>query len=294
MYAGRAGGGYGEAVDHHDHQHRPDRHGHDDAAVADLLELDAEVLRGHLDEVIEWVAAQLAIGPRTIADVGAGSGTGTLALARRFPAAGVTAIDQSPVMLNRLAAAATGAGVADRVHVVRADLDAVWPSAVGGLDLAWAASSLHHLRHPDRLLGALREAIKPGGLLAVIEMDGQPRFLPEDLGVGRPGLEARCRDIVARLGWNKYPNWTEHLEQAGFAAVEERTFDYRLHPVPPSARHYALRVLSSLRHRLAGSLAQDDVDTLDLLLATDGAQSVLRRDDLVVRGSRTVWTARRP
>ncbi|NUP47601.1 MAG: class I SAM-dependent methyltransferase, partial [Catenulispora sp.] len=231
----------------------------------------------------------------TIADVGAGSGTGTLALARRFPAADVTAIDRSPVMLDRLVAAATGAGagVAGRVHVVPADLDAAWPSAVGGLDLAWAASSLHHLRHPDRLLGALHEAVTPGGLLAVVEMDGQPRFLPEDLGLGRPGLEARCRDLVARLGWNAHPNWTEHLEQAGFAAVEERTFDYHLRPVPPSARRYALRVLSGLRHRLADSLAQDDVDTLDLLLAPDGAQSVLRRDDLVVRGSRTVWTARR-
>ncbi|GAA1980825.1 class I SAM-dependent methyltransferase [Catenulispora subtropica] len=256
---------------------------------ADTLDLDAEVVRSHLDQVIEWVAARTPPQPRVIADVGAGTGTGTLALAHRFPTAELIAIDQSPVMLDRLASVAP----ADRVRIVPADLDATWPAAADGLDLAWAASSLHHLREPDRLLAALHGAVNPGGLLAVVEMDGLPRFLPEDIGIGRPGLEGRCRALAARLGWNSYPNWTKHLERAGFAEVEEQDFDYNVHPAPPAARRYALKVLGGLRHRLGGQLEQDDLDTLDLLLAPDGPASVLRRDDLVVHGSRTVWTARR-
>ncbi|MFD0632751.1 class I SAM-dependent methyltransferase [Catenulispora yoronensis] len=251
------------------------------------------MLRDHLDELIGWVADHVSAPPTTIADVGAGTGTGTLALARRFPAAELIAIDQSPVMLERLARSAAANGVADRLRAVQADLDAAWPTEVDTVDLAWAASSLHHLQHPDRLLASLHSAISPGGLLAVVEMDGLPRFLPEDLGIGRPGLETRCREIAAELGWNSYPNWTKHLERAGFTDVEERTFDYAVSPAPPTARRYALRVLGGLRQHLADRLDQDDLDTFDALLAPDTSASISRRDDLVVRGNRTVWVARR-
>jgi ubiquinone/menaquinone biosynthesis C-methylase UbiE len=279
---------------HQDHHH----HGgggvhHDEAGVADLLDLDAEVLGSYLDEVTDWVRRHAAEAPRTVADVGAGTGTGTLALARRFGAAEVVAIDQSGVMLDRLRAAARGQGLDDRLRVVQADLDVAWPQ-IGAVDLAWAASSLHHIKDPDRLIGEVYAALNPRGLLAVIEMDALPRFLPDDIGLGRSGLEARCHEAVAQANWNAHPDWRSHLERAGFEIAAQRSFTIEVSPAPPSTGRYAHAYLSRIRSALDGRLAADDLNTLDRLLADHAPESLLNRRDLTVRGSRTAWAARRP
>ena len=52
--------------------------------------------------------------------------------------------------------------------------------------------------------------------------------------------------------------------------------------------------LQTLRSDLDGRLSADDLAALDTLLDSDGPDGVLRRDDLTVRTTRTVWVARRP
>ena len=94
-------------------------------------------------------------------------------------------------LLARLSDKARDLGVAGRVRTVEADLDRVWPT-IDPVDLVWASNSLHHLSDPDRVLADVFATIRPGGLLAVAEMESFPRFLPDDVGLGRPGLEARC------------------------------------------------------------------------------------------------------
>lgn len=271
------------------HAHHPEAHRHE-SAHADLLDLDAEVV-GHLDDLTAWVAQHAEVVPRTVVDVGAGTGTGTLALARRFEDARLVAIDSSPEMVEHLRAAVLREGLGDRVRAVQADVDAGWP-AVGTVDLAWAASSLHHLEHPDRVLRDLRAAIDPAGLLVVVEMDGMPRFLPHDLGVGRPGLEDRVRTAMAQDHWNAHPDWAGHLERAGFTVLEERTWTWVRQPASPAAHRYAHGVLSRVRTGLADRLGAEDLDTLDRLLADDAPESLLHRRDLVVRAGRTTWAAR--
>ncbi|TQN27797.1 methyltransferase family protein [Haloactinospora alba] len=280
---------------HAQHHDQGEHHRHDDAAIADMLDLDAEVLGSHLDGITAWAGGHTAAStPRTVADVGAGTGTGTLALARRFPQAGMVAVDQSPVMLDRLRETASARGLGERLRLVRADLDEAWPD-IGTVDLAWAASSLHHAADPDRLLGDLYGALNPGGLLVVVEMDGLPRFLPDDPGTGRPGLEDRCARATAEANWNAHPNWGPHLERSGFRVAEERTFTYEVGPpAPPAANRYARTVLGNMRHGLADRLDADDLAALDRLLDEDDPASVGHRRDLTVRGSRTAWAAHRP
>lgn len=275
---------------HHSGQHSGNASDHaSDTSVADILDLDAEVLGPYLEELTCWARSHTKAAPHTIVDVGAGTGTGTLALARRFEAAEVIAIDQSPTMLERLRAAAAAHGIAGRLRAVQADLDAGWPP-IGTADLAWASSSLHHVADPDRVLADVRAALNPGGLLVVVEMDAMPRFLPEDV---HPGLEERCRAAGARNGWNAWPDWTGHLERAGFTVAEQRVFDIDVRPAPPAANRYAHRVMSGMRNRLAEQLSADDVAALDRLLDPDDTEFVLRRRDLVVRGARTAWAAHR-
>jgi SAM-dependent methyltransferase len=272
----------------HHHSHH-EAHMHDDSP-ADLLDLDAEVHRGYLEGLVEWIADRSA--PRVIIDVGAGTGTGTRALAERFPEAELIAVDRSPQMLARVRDIAGQNGFQDRVDTVEADLDAGWP-AVESADLVWAALSLHHVRDPAVFLQQLHDSLNPGALLVVVEMESQPRFLPDDIGIGTPGLEARAHTLAAERGWNNHPDWSDDLERAGFDVEAVRRTEIDLDGNTTTARTYARTVLSKLREGLGSGLSADDLDTLDRLCADDGPDSLSTRTDLRIRGNRTAWAARK-
>jgi SAM-dependent methyltransferase len=285
---------------HHDHDHHPGHHGggNGEEDMAGLLDLDAEVLHAYLSDVISWVGGLAAGRPRMIADLGAGTGTGTLALLRHFGQAKAVAVDVSAVMLDRLQVKARERGMADRIRTVQADLDAGWPD-IGPVELVWASSSVHHLADPDRVLAQVLAALQPGGLLALAEMDSFPRFLPDDVGLGHPGLEERCEAARAGKHASEMPflgaDWGPHLTAAGFTIEAERSFAIHLEPpLPAAARRYAQASLRRLRSGLESELSAGDLATLDALTDGDGPGSVLRRGDLSVRTRRTVWVARRP
>lgn len=294
MYAYYAAHAYPGGMTQHRHHRLAQGQAHDhEQGLADLLDRDAEVLGTYLDQLTEWAGQHAPDAPRKIVDVGAGTGAGTLALVRRFAAAEVAAIDRSALMLERLRAAAVGQGLVDRLQVIQADLDVAWP-AIGAVDVAWASSSLHEVADPDRLLRDVHAALRSGGLLVVVEMDALPRFLPDDIAVGRPGLEARCHAVLTQAGWNSHPDWRPHLERAGFEMAARRTFTNEAGPAAPGTGRYAHAYLSRIRSALDDRLAPDDVAALDHLLADDHPGALLRRPDLTVRSSRTAWAARRP
>jgi len=289
---------HAEPSDSHRHQHHAEPEG-EAAAMAELLDLDAEVLHSYLSGVTAWIRELAADQPgRRILDLGCGTGTGAFALLECFGDAEVTALDLSAALLHRLRDRARELGLADRVRAVQADLDAAWP-AIDAVDLVWASSSLHHMADPDRVLTEVFAALHPGGLLAVIEMDSFPRFLPDDLGFGRPGLEARCHAVLAEERAAELPylgsDWGPRLSQAGFTIEAERPFVIELTPpLPVSAGRYAQASLRRIRSSLDGRMSADDLATLDTLIDSDGPDGLLRRDDLSVRTTRIVWVARRP
>lgn len=274
---------------HHSHHHGD----HDRTGLADLLDLDAEVLGSYLDEVTAWAEKYAPDTPRTVVDMGAGTGSGSLALARRFSEAEVIAIDKSESMLERIRTAAHQHGLTDRIRPMEADVDAGWP-ALGAADIVCASSSLHEVADPDKVLGDVYAALKPGGLLVVVELDTLPRFLPDDVGIGRPGLESRCHEILAKSGWNSHPNWRSHLERAGFGISAERNFTTEAGPASSGSSRYAQANLQHIRNGVEGRLAADDLDTLDQLLSGDTTDGLLHRGDLNLRVTRTAWAARRP
>jgi SAM-dependent methyltransferase len=283
---------------HHHDQHHPAAETAE-AAMAELLDLDAEVLHSYLSEVTAWIHEMTADLPsRRILDLGSGTGTGAFALLQRFEGTEVIALDISAQLLSHLRDKARVLGVADRVRTVQADLDAAWP-AIDTVDLVWASSSLHHMADPDRVLTEVFAALRPGGLLVVVEMDSFPRFLPDDLGLGRPGLEARCHAALAEGRAAELPHlgsdWGSRLSQAGFTIEAERPFAIDLTPpLPTSTGRYARASLRRIRSNLDGRMSADDLATLETLIDSYGPDGVLQRDDLTVRTARTVWVARRP
>ncbi len=282
----------------HAHAHG---HTHGDGAGAggglvEILDLDADVLAGHLASIVGWLPVTRV--PERIADLGAGTGAGTFALLDAFPRAQVVALDSSGEHLERLRQKAADRGVADRVRAVRADLDEEpWPD-LGAPHLVWASASLHHLADPDRALRAVRDTLAPGGLLALVELTGFPRFLPGTAPGQRPGLEERCHDALAARHAERLPHmtadWGRHLSAAGFAIEAERTVTVDLRPPHCDAvRRYALAGLTRLREQAGDALDPADLVALDRLLDADSPEGVMHRSDLTVHTERYVWAARR-
>lgn len=272
----------------HRHSHIQPENGQ--SALAEILDLDAEVLAEHTASLVSWLPVQSS--PRRIVDLGCGTGAGTFALLARFPDAHVTAVDSSVDLLHRLQHKAADTGVADHVDTVQADLDGQWP-ALGVADLVWASASLHHLADPDRALRLVRDLLSPGGLLVVVEPDGFPRFLPDHAPEHRPGLEGRCHEINDRLhGTRLRTDFGPLLVAAGFSVVGERTITATIDGAgSETVGRYALTGLGHLRAAVANTLSADDLAALDQLLDPHSPSSLLHRDDFGLRTKRIVWAA---
>ncbi|MET7283330.1 methyltransferase domain-containing protein [Kribbella sp. NPDC005582] len=278
----------------HSHEHGRDQahghgHGHGGGGQAEILDLDAEVLAEHTASIIEWLP--LTTSPRQIVDLGCGTGTGTFALLARFPDAHVTAVDSSSEHLQRLRQKAVDSGLTERIHVVEADLDANWPD-LGKPDLVWASASLHHMADPVRTLQQVYDVLAPGGLFAVVELAGFPRFLPDD------DLERRLHEASDRRTAEHMPHrgadWGALLTAAGFQLEGERTLDVDIKPTNSElVGRYALTGLRRLRDSVTDDLPAEDLAALDQLLDPSSPLSILRRDDLAVRTERTIWAALR-
>jgi SAM-dependent methyltransferase len=296
-------GGHG-ASDHkshhgaHDGAHdgaHGDAHGDAHDGLADLLDLDAEVLAEQLHAVRADIGSLADSPVRSILDLGAGTGTGTFGLLRHFAGAHALAVDSSEEMLERLRRRADDLGLQDRVSTLRADLDDSVPE-VAPVDLAWASASLHHLADPDRTLAELVAAIRPGGLLAVVELAGFPRFVPDATPGG--AAEARAHALLAADRAMDMPamgsDWGVRLTAAGLVVERDRPIVVDL--APPSAPlvgDYAAASLMRIHGAVADRLETRDREALDALL-DGGTSDVRRRSDLHVTTERRLWIARRP
>lgn len=290
----------------HGHGHG---HGHgtvmDFAGMAELLDLDGQVFRTYLEEAVALARrATSGAAVHRIADLGCGTGTGTLTLARQFPDAELVAVDAAEPLLEHLADAARGQGVGGRVRTLAADLDQGWPAELHDLDLVWASTSVHHLADPEGALAAVRSALAPGGVLALAEVDDVDAFhpsfltgLPEPLG----GLEARLRSALRPELTAAMPYlgaaWGALLVKAGFTVETDRVFDVEITPpLPAGTGRYAVLALRRLRDQLRDAGHEDGLDhpTLALLdeVTADGPAGVQHRQDLTVRTRRHLWVAR--
>lgn len=260
-----------------------------DHNLAEMLDLDADVLQDYYREVVTWAGSLTGDRPRVV-DLGAGTGTGTLALARHLPGARVTAVDMDEQMLAHLRRRAADEGLTDRIDTIQADLDAGWPD-LGPADLIWASASMHHMADPVGTLTRAYRTLHPGGAIMIAELDGLPRFLTDPAGTA---LEDRCATEMAHRrhehGLHMHEDWAAALTAAGFTVEAHRAFDLQLAPpLPANARRYARTTFERMRHGLADRLSPADLEALDTLAST-----ALDRDDLAMRTTREVWTARRP
>jgi ubiquinone/menaquinone biosynthesis C-methylase UbiE/biotin operon repressor len=127
--------------------------------------------------------------PMIIADLGAGDGTIAQLMAER--AKRVIAIDNSEKMVEFGGDLAKKHGITNLEYRL-GDLEDV-PIRTGTVDLAFLSQALHHARHPDRALGEAWRILKPGGRIAILDLNRhnfeEAREMYADLWLGFTELE---------------------------------------------------------------------------------------------------------
>ncbi|CAM5427966.1 class I SAM-dependent methyltransferase [Streptomyces chartreusis] len=291
---------------HHRHEHPGPGHHHDHtdvdwAEMGPMLETQAELFLPLYEHAMAWLGKRQT-EPGLIVDVGSGPGVVSCLLADTFPGARIVAVDGSEPLLERAQARAERLGVADRFGTLAGEL----PDVLGELDypadLLWAGRSLHHLGDQRAALAAFGDRLASGGTLALQEGGLPTRFLPRDIGFGRPGLQARL-DVLetewfARMRADlpgsvaETEDWPALITAAGLRPTGTRTFLLDL-PAPTTdrARAYAADVLTRTRDGVGDRLDAEDRATLDRLLDPDDKASVHHRPDLFVLAAQTVYTA---
>ncbi|MFZ4150963.1 class I SAM-dependent methyltransferase [Streptomyces pseudogriseolus] len=297
---------------HHHHApghggHGNDGHDHEQidwAEMAPLLEAQAELFTPLYEHALAWLAKEVT-EPGLIVDAGSGPGVISGLFAETFPGARIVAVDGSGALLERARARAARLGAADRFDILTGDMPGVLAELDYPADLLWASRSIHHLGDQGAALAACVERLAPGGTLAVMEGGLPARFLPRDIGFGRPGLQARIdaveEDRFARMREElpgsvaQAENWPALLTAAGLHHTRSRTFLLDLpSPVPDRARAYVAESLTRTRDMLGAYLDPDDRATLDRLVDPGDPESVHHRPDVFVLAAHTVHSGVRP
>lgn len=276
--------------------------------MADQLETSGElqlpVLRGVAERLRDLVAPGVAV--RRVLDVGSGPGVMTCVLAETFAGAEAVAVDGAAGLLDRASARAARLGVGGRVSTRHVELPAGFEGdGLGPADVVWSSKAVHHLGDQQHALDLLAGTLRPGGVLAVAEGGLPTRFLPRDIGVGRPGLQPRLdalEDAWFTTMRSELPgsvavveDWPAMLRRAGLEAVTGFTLVLDLPaPLGDQARAFLHRHLTRLRETAAESLDDVDRSTLDVLLDPDAAAGILRRADAFLLTTTTVFAGVRP
>jgi predicted O-methyltransferase YrrM len=177
------------------------------------------------------VHAALSRPGARVLDVGAGGGWSTIALARAYPRARFDGVDVDRPSVDAAAENAAAAGLADRVEFRVADGAGVGVTGDEPLyDVAFAFECVHDMAAPVEVLAAVRRAVRPDGLVIVMdEAVGEEFTAPGDelerlmygfsLFVCLP--DGRSSGPSAATGTVMRPRTLEdYARRAGFGGVE--------------------------------------------------------------------------
>jgi len=143
-------------------------------AGADWLERSERDKEEAPDAALDAIGIQPGM---TVADVGAGTGYITMKLARRVgPGGRVYAEDIQPEMLDRVRDNAAEARLTNVETVLGSETDARLPA--GRLDLIVLIDVYHEFSQPDKMMYALRRALKPDGRLVLLEYRKEDPSIP--------------------------------------------------------------------------------------------------------------------
>lgn len=149
----------------------------------------------------------------TILDIGCGGGIDTvLAAGRTGPAGRVLGLDFLPEMLERTAAAAAEAGLAN-VEPIEGEMEAI-PLPEDSVDLVISNGVVNLSPRKARVMAECARVLRPGGRLCVSDLTVNQDELPPEVATS-PAVWAGC--VAGAL---EEDDFVRKLERAGFGGVE--------------------------------------------------------------------------
>jgi 2-polyprenyl-3-methyl-5-hydroxy-6-metoxy-1,4-benzoquinol methylase len=192
---------------------------------------------GYAANLVEsWLPALDGIVPRltagaNVADVGCGHGSSTIIMAQAFPNSRFVGYDYHGPSIERARAAASTAGVSDRVNF---DMASAKDYPGSGYDLVTFFDCLHDMGDPVGAARHVHETLREDGTWLIVEpfahdhvadnlnpvgrifysastMICTPASLSQEvgLGLGAQAGEARLRDVVTTAGFIRFRRATE-------------------------------------------------------------------------------------
>ena len=136
-----------------------------------------------------------------VADIGAGTGYFAVRLAHMTPQGRVYAVDTEPDMVKYLGERAQKSGLTNLVAVQGAPAD---PKLPGKVDLVLLVDVYHHIEQRAVYFGKLAGALKPGGVVAIIDFTKESPVGPP------PGSRIAASAVKAEMTAAGYALATEH------------------------------------------------------------------------------------
>jgi predicted methyltransferase len=170
-----------------------------------VFETERREIYHHRYQILDALALEPGM---VVADIGAGTGFFSLMFADAVgPNGHVHAVDISPTFVSAIMERAAADGFGNLTGVVNEPRDVrLAPSSI---DLAFISDAYHHFEYPHETLRSIRDALRPGGALVVVDF----RRIP---GVSSGWVMSHVRagaDIVLM-----------EVASAGFELVERRDF----------------------------------------------------------------------
>jgi protein-L-isoaspartate O-methyltransferase len=176
---------------------------------------------GARESEIDHLVQILHIKPgSSVADVGAGSGELSMAIAKRVqPGGKVYSTEINPMLLDKIRGSAEKLNAHNVIPVVAKEQDTGLPRSC--CDAIFLREVYHHLTHPIAIDQSLYQAMRPDGRLAIIDFEPIP---------GQPAPKG----VPANRGGHGVPKHIvyEEVTHTGFVFV--RTIEWPINPVVQS------------------------------------------------------------
>jgi SAM-dependent methyltransferase len=138
-----------------------------------------------------------------VADIGAGTGLFSRLFAEEVGSRGkVYAVDISPTFLDHIAAQARKNGQSQIVTIRGTQESTNLPPR--SIDLAFLCDVYHHLENHQKILASIHQALRPGGLLVLVEFDR---------------VEGKSSDFVLKHIRAGQQEFRREIESAGFQPI---------------------------------------------------------------------------